>query len=70
MTDYSMLPHHMQDDARRYIDRGIPPGHFMTAILANDFLGAVGRADIENLHSLPQWAQWIYNEIPNGTRWG
>lgn len=64
MTDYSMLPQHMQDGARLYVEQGIAPGHFMTAVLANDFLRAAGRADEENLRSLPLWARWIYNEIP------
>lgn len=64
--DYSDLPKHMQGAARRYVEDGIEPGGFLTALLANDFMGAFGRADTENVAALKNWARWIYNEAPNG----
>lgn len=66
MTNYQRLPEHMRDAARLYIERGIKPGDFLTALLANDFMEAVGRADDTNLAALGTWAKWIYNEIPRG----
>ena len=66
MVDYSSLPEHMQGAARRYVEKGIAPGSFLTALLANDFMGAVGRADDTNQRALMDWARWIHNEIPNG----
>ena len=48
----------------RYVEHGIPPGSFLTAVLANDFMKAVGRADSRNIHRLATWAAYIYNEIP------
>ena len=64
MVDYSILPDHMQGAAKRYVESGIRPGSFLTALLANDFMGAMGRADDENVRCLKQWAMWLYNEIP------
>ena len=33
---------------RRYIEHGIPPGHFLTAVIEKDLCGASERADDEN----------------------
>jgi hypothetical protein len=64
--DYSMLPDHMQDGARLYIENGVPPGHFMTAVLTGaSLLTIAGLADTINLAHLVSWARWLYN-IPNG----
>jgi hypothetical protein len=61
-----MLPAHMQDTARRYVERGIPGGHFFTAVICNDLLGAFGRADDENAAAMRDWAMWLYNDAPVG----
>jgi hypothetical protein len=50
----------------RYVEYGVTPGGFLTAVLANDFMGAVGRADSFNKLHLPQWAAVIYNDVPSG----
>jgi len=65
---YSRLPEHMQDGARRYVERGIPPGSFLTAVLENDLLGAFKRADDENAACMRDWASWLYNECPAGAQ--
>ena len=67
--NYSMLPEHMQEVARLYLEHRIPPGSFMTAVLENDFIGAVGKADQINIHFLKNWAQWVYSECP-ALAWG
>jgi hypothetical protein len=66
MVDYSKLPEHMQDVARRYVEDGLQPGHFMTAVLSNDFLGAFKRADDENASRMFDWARWLHDECPSG----
>jgi hypothetical protein len=68
-VDYSMLPDHMQDGMRRYLEDGIEPGGFACAALANDLVGAAGKADMTNLHALHKWAMWLYNECPRYA-WG
>lgn len=61
---YDMLPFHMQDGARLYIEEGIPPGDFMMAVLSNDLKEAFGRADETNRVAMFDWASWLYNECP------
>ena len=50
---------------QRYVIHGIQPGDFMFAVLSNDFMGAVGRADSFNKHNLYEWASVIYNDVPS-----
>ena len=54
---------------RRYVDEGIAPGHFLTAVIDNDLKGAVSRADDDNLANLPAFVAYFYNEAPGGC-WG
>ena len=44
-------------------------GHFLTAVLTNDLVGAINRADKENLAALRQIVQFVYNELPSPC-WG
>ena len=68
-VNYDCLPEHMQDGARLYIEQGIPPGGFLMAVLCNDLVGAVGRADAVNQSRLVNWALWLHNDIPMAA-WG
>jgi hypothetical protein len=67
--DYSKLPDHMRDGAQLYIEHRVPPGEFLTAVLENNFVDAVARADDVNSHNLITWAQWLYWECPRAA-WG
>jgi hypothetical protein len=62
--DYSELPEHMRDGMRRYLEKGIEPGGFLLAVLENDFMGAVTRADPVNLHRLLDYVHWLYHHAP------
>jgi hypothetical protein len=66
--DYTQIEH-MMPAIRRYIDQHIRPGHFLTAVLSNDLIEAVGHADDVNLWLLPVFVTWLYNEAPS-TCWG
>lgn len=68
MTDYQ-LPDYMADGVIRFVLHGIPPGDFLQAVLANDLMEAVGRADRDNQIALVQWAKFVYNELPSPC-WG
>lgn len=46
-----------------YVVHGLEPGGFVTAVLANDLMEAVGRADMENRLTLHAICSYIYNEI-------
>ena len=60
------LPERMQGGLVRYILHGIPPGHFLTAVLKGDLFEALGRADDENRNLLWQYGNFLYNYSPQG----
>ena len=62
---YEMLPEHMRDGVRAYIEKRVPPGGFLTAVLENDLMGACARADDTNIHCLPDFCRFLYNEAPH-----
>jgi hypothetical protein len=67
---YDLIPApHMDGAVRRYIEQGIPPGSFMTAILSNNLKEAVFRADHMNKPNIVQWVEWFANHAP-GACWG
>jgi len=58
------IPERMMGGIERYINDGIPPGDFLSAIICNSLSEAVGRADDENLANLPAYIGYLYNEAP------
>ena len=62
--DYSLLPGHMQNSMKRYIEYGIEPGGFLYAVLTNDLMGAISKADYINQQSLHLYALFLYNNVP------
>lgn len=63
------VPERMMGAIRRYIEQGIPPGDFLTAVIDNNLCEAMGRADDENLENLLAFLAYFYNEAP-GQCWG
>jgi hypothetical protein len=63
------IPDYMMDGIKRYIQKGIRPGHFLTAIITNDLSEACGRADDVNLRQIPAYVGYFYNEAPSHC-WG
>lgn len=53
----------------RYRDHGIEPGGFLSAVLENDLMGALGRADSYNRATIFQITQFVYNDMPS-ISWG
>jgi len=65
------VPRHMHGGLIRYFEDHLPPGHFLTAVLAGDLFEAIARADDVNKQALPGYVLWLFNYIPgrpNG--WG
>jgi len=50
---------------RRYVDEGLEPGDFLTAVICNDLAEACARADDENLRNLPAFVAYFYNMTPS-----
>jgi hypothetical protein len=58
------IPEYMEGAIQRYIDHGIPPGGFLSAVICNDLSGACGHADDENRRNIPAFVAYFYNEAP------
>lgn len=70
MSEYG-IPGYMQDGLIQYFENRIPPGSFLTAVLENDLMGALGKADDTNRFALHAYGTWLFNQAPgrpNG--WG
>jgi hypothetical protein len=63
--DYSTVPvDYMAGAVQRYVENGLEPGGFMTALLTNHLFDAVKRADGLNIAHIPQWVVWIETNLP------
>jgi hypothetical protein len=59
----------MTDGLKLYVERGIMPGDFLTALLSNDLVEAFRRADDNNTAAMRSWALFVYSDLPRGC-WG
>jgi hypothetical protein len=64
MIDYSILPEHMQEGMKLYIEKGIEPGHFLRAVLENKLVESFAYADDINIRNMFNWADFMYNQCP------
>lgn len=62
---YDILPEHIRDGVQRYIDHGIQPGGFLTAVICNDLIGVLDRADDINCERLHDIVSFFYMEAPS-----
>jgi hypothetical protein len=58
------IPYYMNAGLDRYIKTGSRPGDFLVAILSNNFIEAVSRADVDNLPNLIAYMGFMCNEMP------
>lgn len=49
----------------RYVERGFECGGFLTCVLENDLMGAMGRADDSSRVNLYAICNYVYNDIPS-----
>lgn len=61
---YESIPERLQGGLLRYVEHGIQPGGFLTAVITNDLSNATGRADAESLEALPLIVQWFQANYP------
>ena len=58
------IPERMGGGIRRYVDHGIQPGDFLTAVIQNNLHESVGSADDENRKNLPAYVSYFHQECP------
>jgi len=63
--EYEIRPE-MKRAIDQYAENGIPLGDFLTALLANDLMGALGRADEGNREDIFALCMYVHNEVPGG----
>ena len=68
MTE-TWIPEHLRESLERYVTYGIPTGGFLQAVLENNLIDAVGRADAQSTAALPEICRYVYNELPTSC-WG
>lgn len=68
-ADWSLIPEYMIGGLRRYIEHGVPPGSFLTALLSNDLRGTFECADDENRKCVENYVRFLYNYGPSEC-WG
>jgi hypothetical protein len=59
----------MVEALQDYATMGTPVGDFLRAVLENDLMAAIGRADDNNFANLPAVAGFVFNELPRAC-WG
>jgi len=57
------------ESIKSYVERGIPTGGFLYAVLTNNMVEALFKADMENREALYDIVSYIHNNIP-GDAWG
>lgn len=48
----------------RYVKEGVRPGGFLSKVLSNDLMGAMGAADDSGKRCLPELSRLIFNHLP------
>jgi hypothetical protein len=66
---YAVIPANTQLSLSRYVTEGQSLGHFLTAVVTNDLMGAFGHADFGNLQAMDAIVKWVYNRAPSDC-WG
>ena len=69
VIEYEQIPPQIMAALLRYKDSHLNTGSFLRAVISNDLISAVQKADSESLKSLPLIASWAYTELP-ADAWG
>ena len=64
-----MIDDNIKESLQRYVEHRIPLSGFLTAVLENNLMEAMGRADIVNRVALYNICMYVYNNLPSSV-WG
>lgn len=63
--NWNLCPGHLIPPFKNYVLHGQPTGDFLRAVLENNLVDAVCRADHQNRDVLRELCLFIYNELPS-----
>lgn len=66
---WEMVPEHLRDGLRRYVEDQIEPGGFLMAVLTNDLIRTVGLGTPTSLAGLHDLISFLWNHAP-APSWG
>ena len=64
MIDYDDFPQDFSEGLKRYIEHGIRPGSFLSAVLEGDLYEAVARGSDDSLRSIAELVKNITWHLP------
>lgn len=63
------IPENIKTSLQLYVEKKIPTGGFLEAVLSNDLMLATASADYYNSKILKEICTYVYNELPANC-WG
>ena len=63
------IPDYMESALLNYLNYGIEPGSFLTAILSDKLVHAIQKADGTNINNIPAYVSYMMWEMPSSA-WG
>lgn len=69
MLDPKDCPENIKESLKGYVEQGHQPGGFLIAVLSNDLVDSIGRADGYNIVALPSIVSYVYWKTPRAC-WG
>ena len=63
------IPEAVKKGIDMFVNHGVRPGSFVTAVLENDLMRAWGQADLESRREMDSILRYVWYEIPSGS-WG
>lgn len=63
-ADYRLIPQRVLESLYDYVNNRQPTGGFLYAVLTNDLMTAIGKADKESLAAIREIVVFIHMEIP------
>jgi len=64
-----IIPDYMRSIVISYVIDHCPVGGFLERVISNDLVGAIGKADNNNIRNIPAYINWFYNYAPTDC-WG
>ena len=69
MINYDLLPQHIRESTKLYLEHGVIPGGFLQAVICNKLKEAYMKADDINIARMFDIVKFFYNEAPSPA-WG